>query len=82
MSEPPGLNRSDFVLNSSLGHKLEGLIYLPSRDVTFNAMSGATTDPTAMVVNSLILNQGRWRLGGGTKAMSTQSSRYSAYLID
>lgn len=81
MSEPAGLARSSFVINAGLGQALRGLIYLPSRDVTVNAMTGAT-DAAALVVNTLILNEGVWRLDGGNRPMTTTSGEHSAYLVD
>lgn len=81
MSEPPGLPRSSMVINAGLGQSLRGLVYLPSRDVTVNAMTGAS-DAVALVVNTLILNQGVWRLDGGNRPMTATSGEHSAYLID
>ncbi|MBS7704176.1 TadE/TadG family type IV pilus assembly protein [Chelatococcus asaccharovorans] len=81
MSEPPGLPRSSLVINAGLGQSLRGLVYLPSRDLTVNAMTGAS-DAAALVVNTLILNEGVWRLDGGNKPMTTTSGEHSAYLVD
>ncbi|EJW13436.1 Von Willebrand factor type A domain protein [Rhodovulum sp. PH10] len=62
MYEPPGLSRSQFVFNDSVANELEGLIYLPSRDVTFNAKSNLATDKATLVFRTLILDQTRWNL--------------------
>ncbi|MBX3536083.1 MAG: pilus assembly protein [Chelatococcus sp.] len=81
ISEPPALPRSSFVINAGLGQAFRGLIYLPSRDITVNAMTG-TTDATALVANTLTLNQGTWKLDGGKKVMTAASGQHSAYLVD
>lgn len=61
-AERPGLSRSQFVLNDSRGNRLTGLIYLPSRDVTYNSGSDVQGDQITMVFNTLIVNATDWRL--------------------
>jgi Flp pilus assembly protein TadG len=56
------LSKSDFIFNSSIANRMEGLIYLPSRNVTFNAQSGLQSDKTTMVFNRLILNNVGWNV--------------------
>jgi Flp pilus assembly protein TadG len=67
MYEAPMANQSNFVLNNSTGHALEGLIYLPSRNMTVNSGHHATLDRVTLVANTLILNSMEWSLGPGEK---------------
>jgi Flp pilus assembly protein TadG len=66
MYEASGLAKSNFVFNDSVSNKLEGLIYLPSRNVIFNAKSQLHTDKATLVFNTLILDQTSWNLDVGT----------------
>ncbi len=61
--EPHTAAQSNFILNDSAGHELEGLIYLPNRNVTINSGAHATLDKLTMVVNTLILNSMNWSVG-------------------
>ncbi|MGP9822619.1 TadE/TadG family type IV pilus assembly protein [Salinarimonas sp. NSM] len=61
--ETPGLARSQFILNNSVGNQLEGLIHLPSRELVMNARSRIEADAVTIVVDRLILNDANWRLG-------------------
>lgn len=76
MYEKQGLAISPFVLDDSRNMKLAGLVYLPSRDVTFNSGSQLTSKSISLVINTLILNNTNWKLtpsdpriasGSGTK---------------
>ncbi len=60
MYEPAGLARSSFSIDGSAGHALSGLIYLPSRNVTFNSVSNVTSESLTMVFNQLILDNVNW----------------------
>lgn len=62
MFEPTGLATSSFTINGQAGHSFQGLIYLPSRNVTFNSMSSVTAEALTIVVNSVILNTLNWNL--------------------
>ena len=75
--EAPGLSKSAFIFNDSVANNLTGLIYLPSRDVTFNAKSGVASDALTMVVWQLILNNTTWNLGplGGSSGGANKSIR-------
>ena len=68
--EPDGLSKSQFSINGSAGHKFEGLIYLPSRNVTFNSMSSVSSEAITMVFNQLILNSANWQIAPGKKSIS------------
>lgn len=71
--EKPGLSRSAFIFNDSASNELDGIIYLPSRNMTYNSGSEARGDRLAMVFNTLIVNQTNWRLAPpeGAKSKST-----------
>jgi Flp pilus assembly protein TadG len=71
MFETSGLSRSQFVFDDSRNMSLNGIIYLPSRDVIFNSGSGLTSKKMTLVVNTLILNGTRWELSPGTDTSST-----------
>lgn len=62
MYEPSGLPQSGFTINGQAGHSFQGLIYLPSRNITFNSMSNVTSDALTIVVNSVILDTLNWSL--------------------
>lgn len=62
MFEPPGLTQSSFTVNGGASHIFRGLVYLPSRNVTFNDMSNVTAEQMTIVVNSVILNTLNWNL--------------------
>jgi len=71
MYEKSGLSRSQMIFDDSRNMNLEGIIYLPSRDVTFNYGSALTSKKMTIVVNTLILNQTNWKLSPGTTASTT-----------
>ena len=64
--EADGLAKSDFIFDDSKANDLDGLIYLPSRNVTFNSGSQARGDRLTLVVNSLTLNATKWTLQAPT----------------
>ena len=60
--EKSGLGRSNFLFDESRGSELDGIMYLPSRDMTYNSGSDARGDRLTMVFNTLILNDTDWKL--------------------
>lgn len=58
MFEPDGLAKSGFAVDgtSASGYALQGLVYLPSRNLTFNTIYNGTTDAFTLVVNQLIFD--------------------------
>lgn len=62
MFEPSGLTKSSYTINGSAGHQLNGLIYQPSRNITFNAQSNLTVEKFTLVVNTLILDTLTWNV--------------------
>lgn len=66
MYEKSGLARSQLPFNDSNDFNLQGIMYLPSRDVTFNGGSKLTNKKMTVIVNTLILNQTKWDLKPAT----------------
>ena len=52
-------NKVQYVFNGSVGESLEGIIYLPNRNVTYNSTSNVTAK-ISMVVNQMMINQSNW----------------------
>lgn len=67
--EPPGLSKSSLVFNSTNESVIEGLMYLPSRNVTFNSSSNITAHKVMLVYNTMILNAAGWVFTGSDKAI-------------
>jgi Flp pilus assembly protein TadG len=64
MFEPAELGTSSFVIDgTSSSHLLQGVIHLPSRNITFNAASNVTSDALTLVVNQLIIDNVNWSIG-------------------
>ncbi|MDH7794505.1 MULTISPECIES: TadE/TadG family type IV pilus assembly protein [unclassified Beijerinckia] len=74
MYEPVGLSKSSFSVNGSAGHSFNGLIYLPSRNITFNSVSTVSSENITMVVNQLILNTINWMFASSTKTINAAGS--------
>ncbi len=74
MFEPSGLAQSSFTINGSAGHKFSGLVYLPSRNVTFNSMSTVNSESLTMVFNQLILDTDNWSIAPGAKSIASAST--------
>jgi Flp pilus assembly protein TadG len=70
MFEPQGLSTSSFTINGSAGHTLQGLIYLPSRNITFNSMSNVTSEQLSIVVNTLILDTLNWNISNSAYSIA------------
>ncbi|MBX3578111.1 MAG: pilus assembly protein [Rhizobiaceae bacterium] len=68
-------NKRQFVFNGSKGEKLEGIIYLPNRDVTYNSTTNVSGSKINLIVNTLIMNSANWTFegfaGGGTGGVKT-----------
>ena len=83
MYEAPGLAQSQFVFDGTNGENLQGLIYLPSRAVTFNSVSSVTSEKITMVVDALILDSTNWSFDTSALTMSgTTSSGAGPYLVN
>lgn len=64
--------KTQYIFNGSNGEELEGSIYLPNRDVTYNSTTNVRGNKTTIVVNTMIVNSANWKLegsgGGGSGA--------------
>ncbi|MET0174050.1 MAG: pilus assembly protein TadG-related protein [Agrobacterium vaccinii] len=56
-----GSDTRQYIFNGSNGETLEGIIYLPNRDVTYNSTTNQT-NKISMVVNTMIVNSANWNL--------------------
>ena len=75
MFEAPGLARSGFTFDVSRGQAFTGLIYLPSRDVTWTSTSKVSSEQIMMVFNSLILDKTRWTIGSSEPSPPNGTNR-------
>jgi len=57
-------NKRQYIFNGSKGERLEGIIYLPNRDVTYNSTTNVSASKINLVVNTLIMNSANWSFGG------------------
>jgi len=78
MFEKPGLTQSAFTINGSAGHAFSGLIYLPSRDLTFNAVSSVTAENLTIVLNSVILDGCVWNLNSSPRKIPAAGATSSS----
>lgn len=73
--EKDGLGTSSYTMDGASPNNFEGLIYLPSRNITFNANSNIRAGAFTLVVNRMLWNGGmNWTLSPGPKAMSSGGS--------
>src|SRR5262249_33000597 len=83
MFEKPGLSRSNYPFNDTKDTmNLEGVMYLPSRDVIFNGGSTLKSKKMTIVVNTLTLNQTAWDLTPGTQDELASAGPRSIRLIE
>ncbi|OYX31494.1 MAG: hypothetical protein B7Y99_10200 [Caulobacterales bacterium 32-69-10] len=68
--EAAGLSKSAFILNDSANTKWTGLVYLPSRNATYNSGATLTSPSLTLVFNRLILNSVKWSLTPSQRAPS------------
>ncbi|WP_280164078.1 Tad domain-containing protein [Rhizobium sp. RU36D] len=52
-------NKQQYIFNGSLGEVLQGIIYLPNRDVTYNSTTNQVSE-ISLVVNTIIMNSANW----------------------
>ncbi|MDF2114719.1 pilus assembly protein [Roseiarcaceae bacterium H3SJ34-1] len=76
--EPVGLSKSSFSINGSAGHSFTGLIYLPSRNITFNSVSTVSSENITIVVNQIILDQINWTFASSAKTINGASTTSAA----
>jgi Flp pilus assembly protein TadG len=70
MFEPDSLSSSNLPIDGTSGSSLQGLLYLPSRNVTINSVSNVSADNVTMVFSTLIMNAMNWNIDGGVICMS------------
>jgi hypothetical protein len=79
MFEPNGLGTSSFTMDgNSTSHLLQGLIYLPSRNITFNSASNVSSDGMTLVVDELILDSATWSINPDAKNILAAGSSSAA----
>lgn len=81
--EAANLAKSSFSMNATNGANMEGLMYLPSRNLTLNAGASVSSNKLTMVLNTLIMNTVNWTLASSDKSISpagASSSTSSIYL--
>jgi hypothetical protein len=62
--------KQQYIFNGSMSEKLEGLIYLPNRNATYNSKTNVSGNKTSIYVNTMLINSASWKLspttsGGG-----------------
>lgn len=72
--EPQIATKGHWVLNGSAGSSLNGLIYLPSRNVIINSVSNVTANRVSMVFNTLIMNAMNWSFETSGRKMSASGA--------
>jgi len=75
--EKDGLSNSNFVFDDSVSETMTGLIYLPSRNITFNSTSNETTPGITLIANTAIFNTLNWSLSPQTLWPISNSSTTS-----
>ena len=69
-------NKTQYIFNGSNGETLEGIIYLPNRNVTYNSKTNVTAK-ISTVVNQITFDSANWQIepydgGGSTAAKSVR----------
>ncbi len=80
MYEASGLSTSSFTMNATSGATLQGLIWLPSRNLTLNSGANAITNKTTMVLNSLIVDTAAWTMSTSDRTISAGGGGGGIYL--
>ncbi|HEY8162745.1 MAG TPA: pilus assembly protein TadG-related protein [Methylocystis sp.] len=76
MFEKPGLPTSSFTVNGSSASPdcLTGLIYLPSRNITFNSGASVNSAAITVVMNTVIMNGVTWNLTSSAYTIPSATS--------
>jgi Flp pilus assembly protein TadG len=72
--EQSGLSQSQFVFDDSIAENLTGLIYLPSRNVTFNSTSNLSSPQFTLVADTAIFDTANWNLSPGPMSINGAGS--------
>jgi Flp pilus assembly protein TadG len=70
-------NKQQYIFNGSNGETLEGIIYLPNRNVVYNSTTNVAAK-ISMVVNQIIFNSANWKVepyNGGAATGGAKSVR-------
>jgi hypothetical protein len=70
-AEKEGLSGSQFIFNDDQGFEMEGLLYLPSRQVIFNSGGSHSNQSFSAVFDTLILNGVNWTMSPASASNST-----------
>ena len=57
-------NKRQYIFNGSIDEQIEGVIYLPNRDVVYNSTTNVGASKINMVVNTMIVNSANWKFSG------------------
>jgi Flp pilus assembly protein TadG len=72
--EPTGLPLSKIAFDGTNGENLKGLLYLPSRNVTYNSVSNVKAENITMVFDTLIINSSSWAFQPSSLGMTRAAS--------
>jgi Flp pilus assembly protein TadG len=70
--------KQQYIFNGSMSERLEGVIYLPNRNVTYNSKTNVSGNKTSIYVNTMLINSASWKLfpttpaGGADEVRLTQ----------
>lgn len=73
-------NKQQYIFNGSKGEVLEGIIYLPNRNVTYNSTTNQVSRIT-LVVNQVIINSANWLMEPFTGLAGASSGGANVRLI-
>jgi len=76
--ELDGLSLSPLVFDDSVSESLSGLIYLPSRNITFNSTSNVSSPTVTVVANTAIFDAVNWSLSPSSTWTITRSTGSSS----
>ncbi len=66
--------KSNFVFNGTVKEHLEGAIYLPNRNVTYNSTSNINANAYQLYVYTLIVNSANWAITPGGSSSASASA--------
>lgn len=73
-------NKQQYIFNGSKGEVLEGIIYLPNRNVTYNSTTNQVNRIT-LVVNQMIINSANWLMEPYTGGSGSSAGAASVRLL-
>jgi Flp pilus assembly protein TadG len=78
--EKDGLSLSQFVFDDSVGESLNGLIYLPSRQLTFNSNANLSSQQVTLVADTATFDTMNWNLSASSALSINNTSSGSVAL--